>query len=157
MDRRCALEVLPVQLAEASGRVRLPPEELDDPHPGEPLLEERVEPGEPVADVAEGVSHPAAEDRGREPDQRNHREGDQRELDVDHQHHPHDGDEGEHVAEDRHHAGGEELVQRLDVGRHPGHQPADRIPVEVGDAEPLQMAEDLHPEVVHHPLADEAW
>ena len=44
-----------------------------------------------------------------------------------------------------HHARGEELVQRLDVGGDPGHQPADRVAVEVGDAEPLEMAEDLHP------------
>ena len=35
--------------------------------------------------------------------------------------------EREHVAEDGHHAGGEQLVQRLDVGGDPGHQPADRV------------------------------
>ena len=52
--------------------------------------------------------------------------------------------------------GGEQLVQGLDVGGDPGHQPADRVAVEVRDAEPLEMAEDLHAEIVHHPLADVA-
>ena len=61
--------------------------------------------------------------------------------------------QGEHVAEHGDHAGREQLVQRLHVGGDPGHQPADRIPVEVADAQPLQVGEDLHSEVVHHPLA----
>ena len=45
--------------------------------------------------------------------------------------------QGEHVAEHGHESGGEQLVERLDVGGDPGHQPADRVPVEVGNAEAL--------------------
>ena len=58
----------------------------------------------------------------------------------------------EDVAEDRHDAGGEQFVEDVDVGRHPGHQPADRVPVVVRDVEPLQMPVDLHPHVEHDPL-----
>ena len=50
--------------------------------------------------------------------------------------------------------GREQLVQGLDVGGDPGHQPAYRIPVEVADAQALEMAEDLHAQVVHHPLTE---
>ena len=41
------------------------------------------------------------------------------------------------------HAGGEHLVQDVDVGGHPGHQPADRIAIVELKVEPLQMAVDL--------------
>ena len=52
-------------------------------------------------------------------------------------------------------SGGEQLVQRLDIRGHPGHQPADRVPVEVLDAESLKVSEDLHTQVVHDALTDE--
>ncbi len=60
----------------------------------------------------------------------------------------------EHVAEHGHHSGREQLVECLDVGGDPGHQPADRIAVEVGDAETLQVGEQLEPEIGHHSLTD---
>jgi hypothetical protein len=148
-------QVLPVELGEACGRGFLPAEELDHAHARQPLLQERVQPRQPVPDVPERVAHPPAEDRGREPHQRDDGERDQRQLDVEDEHHPHDGQQGEDVPEDGDHAGGEQLVQRLHVGRDPGHQPADRIAVEVGDAEALEMPEDLHAQVVHHPLPHE--
>ena len=50
--------------------------------------------------------------------------------------------------------GRKELVEGLDVGGDAGHQPSDRIAVEVRDAEPLQVLEDLEPKVAHDALAD---
>ena len=64
----------------------------------------------------------------------------------------HDPDQQEDVAEDRHHAGGEQLVQDVDIRRHPRHQPADRVAVVVLDVDALQMPVDLHPHVEHDPL-----
>ena len=56
------------------------------------------------------------------------------------------------VAEDRDEAGGEQLVQGVDVGGHPGHQAADRVPVEEGERQALQVPEDLPAQVVHDVL-----
>src|SRR5688572_31872071 len=53
-----------------------------------------------------------------------------------------DADQHEDVAEDGHEAGGEELVQRINVGGHAGHQASDGIAVEVLHVQPLQMRED---------------
>ena len=64
----------------------------------------------------------------------------------------HDADEREHVAEDRDHAGREQIVQHVDVRGDARHQPADRIAIVVAQVEPLQMAVDRHPQVEHDPL-----
>ena len=47
---------------------------------------------------------------------------------------------------------GEELVERVDVGRDPRHQPADRIAVVERHVEPLQMRVNLHAQVEHDAL-----
>ena len=128
------VEVLPVERLEPPRRVRLAAEQLHHPHAGEPLLQEGVDPRQPYADVAEGLAHAAAEDAGRELHERDHRERDQRQPPVER---PAScamiATQGEEVAEDRHHAGGEQLVERLDVGGHARHQPADRVAVEVAE------------------------
>ena len=64
-------------------------------------------------------------------------------------------DEREHVAEDRHDAAREELVEHVHVARHARHQPPDGVPVVEADVDPLQVPVDLHPQVVHDALADE--
>ena len=81
------LEVIPVERREPPRRVLLAPEELHHPHAAQPLLQEGVEPGQPHPDVAERLADPPAEDPGREPDERNHREGHQRQPPVDGEHH----------------------------------------------------------------------
>ena len=86
-------------------------------------------------------------------DERQDGEGHQRQPPVHPEHHDHDADEREHVAEDRDDAGREEIVQHVDVGGDARHQPADRIAVVVAEVEPLQMAVDRHPQVEHDPLA----
>ena len=66
--------------------------------------------------------------------------------------HDHDADEREDVAEDRDDAGGEQVVQHVDVGRDPRHQPADRIAVVELQVEALQVPVDLHAQVEHDAL-----
>ena len=111
--------------------------------PLKPLLQEGIEAGQPDPDVAKAVAHLPAEDPGGEPDERDHRERHEREPPVDGEHHRHDRDQRERVAEDGHDPRGEQLVERLHVRGDPGHQPADRVSVEVADAEALQVREDL--------------
>ena len=62
---------------------------------------------------------------------------------------------GEHqnVAEHRDHAGREQLIERIDVGRHARHQPADRMPVVVPEFQLLQVLVHLRPKPVHDALA----
>ena len=53
---------------------------------------------------------------------------------------------------DRHHTGGEHLVQRVYVAGDAGDQTADRILVEERDVQALQMAKDLAAQIEHHLL-----
>ncbi len=87
-----------------------------------------------------------------ERDERQHGEGHQRQPPVHPQHHAHDADEREDVAEDRDDAGREQIVQHVHVRGDARHQPADRIAIVVAEVEPLQMAVDRHPQVEHDPL-----
>ena len=96
----------------------------------------------------------AAEPLRHQHDQRQHREGDQRQPPVHPQHDADDADQHERVAEHRDHAGREQLVERVDVARDARHQPADRVAIVVGHVEPLQVAVDRHPHVEHDALAD---
>ena len=82
-----------------------------------------------------------------------HREGHESEPPVEGQHHPHDPEEREEVAEDRDDARREELVHGVHVGRDPRDQPPDGVLVEVGDVQALEVAEDLRAHVQHDLLA----
>ena len=62
-----------------------------------------------------------------------------------------DDDEGQHedVFEDGEDAGGEHLVERVDVGGDAGDEFADGVAVEEGGGHALQMAEDLAAQIEH--------
>ena len=96
---------------------------------------------------------PRPEPVGHHEEERDHGEGDEGQLPVHGQHHAHDPEEREEVAEDGDHAGGEELVDGVHVGGHARHQPADRVLVEEADVQPLQVRVDLAAQVHHHALA----
>ena len=128
-------------------------EQLHGRHAGDVLLQERVDPRDPAADHAVGLADVPPEPLRDQRDQRQHGERHQRQPPVHPQHHGHDADEREDVAEDRHDARGEEVVQDVDVRGDARHQPADRIAIVVADVEPLQVAVDRHPQVEHDPLA----
>ena len=132
---------------------RLAAEQLHRGHAGDVLLQEGVDPRDPgrarcgTTRARCARNHCVTSD-----DQRQHRERDQRQPPVHRDQHDHDADQREDVAEDRDDAGGEQLVQHVDVGRHARHQPADRIAVVELQVEPLQVPVDLHPHVEHDPL-----
>ncbi len=148
------LQVVGVDLLELAELGALAAEKLHHAHPGDPLLQERVDTGEPDANVAIGAANVLAKPVGGEPNGRQHQERDERQLPAHEQHHAYNKDQGEDVPEHGHDARGEQLVQHLDVARQPGHQPADGVAVEEAEAETLELGEDLGAQVVHDPLAD---
>ena len=94
-----------------------------------------------------------AKQLGRVDDQWQYGQGEQGERPA---HGDHDGDdvgEREDVLKDGEDAGGEHLVQGIDVGGDAGDEATDRIAIEKGDVHPLEMAEDLRPEIEHDLLA----
>ena len=94
-----------------------------------------------------------AEELGGVDDERKDGEGEQRERPA---HREHDGDdvaERENVLKDGEDAGGEHLVQGVDVGGDASDETAYRVAVEEGDLHALEVAEDLGPEVEHDLLA----
>ena len=62
--------------------------------------------------------------------------------------------EADDVAEQADDAGGEHLVQRLDVAGEAGHEPPDRRAIEERRAERQHVAVDAHAQIVHAALAD---
>ncbi len=69
------------------------------------------------------------------------------------QHDDDDEGEDEDVFEDGEDAGGEHLVERVDVGGDAGDEAADGVAVEEGDVHALDVAEDLAAEIEHDLLA----
>src|SRR5690606_29123016 len=67
-----------------------------------------------------------------------------------------DDDAGQNgdAADHSRHAVVEELVDAADVVLDPAHQRADAAPVDVADAERLQMTEHPVPQVEHDPVAE---
>ena len=106
--------------------------------------------------VAIGLAHAHAEHVRRDDHERDHGERREREPPVDDEHQHADRQQREQVAEPGDDAGGEQLVERFDVRRHARHEPPDRIAVEERDRQPLQVREDLHAQIAHHALAEQA-
>ena len=146
--------MIPVQRVEPAEFTRAAPEQLHEPDPAYPLLHERVDPREPTANFAVCIAHLQAEQPAHPEDERDHRERREREPPVGDEHHRADRREREQVAQSRHHPRREQLVERLDVPRHPRHQAPHRGSVEVRDRQPLQVREQLGAQVLHHALSE---
>ena len=105
-------------------------EQLQHDDAGHVFLQICIDPGDGDANAPVALAHLAAEDRGRVEDERQHGEGDQRQPPVHFQHDDQDAQQHEDVFEDRHHAGGEHLVQRVHVAGDAGDETPDRVSVE---------------------------
>lgn len=128
---------------------RLAYEQLEHRHAGDVLLQEGVDRRDPCAHLAEAVASPALEPQGQEQKQRQDREGDHRQSPVEPEEHAHDAEEDRDVAADRHQPGGEELVERVDVTGDSRHQAAQRVAIEIRHGEPLEVPEEVAPEIEH--------
>jgi hypothetical protein len=148
------LQVALVDSRESLGGRVLLAEQLDDADACDPLLEERIDPGKPRTDVPVRIADLAAEQNRRDEHERKDGKRNQGEPPVEQQHGRDDRTDREDVAEDRHDARREHLVQHFDVARDPGHQAPHRVSVEEREFQSLQAREYLSPEVQHHMLAD---
>ena len=146
--------MVPVDFVEAAEGLLFLAEELRHAHPGDPLLQEGVDAGEPQPDVPVRPPHTRPKQPGGCENHRQDRECHQGKLPIQDQHRRDDRPDGEHVAEDRDHARGEHLIQGLDVTRDPGHETSHRVSIEERQLEALQVSENLASQVLHHPLAD---
>ena len=155
MDRpQVGVPVPGVDAAEPLEVPALAVEDLHRAHAAQVLVEVGVEPRQLRADVAERPAHPDAEGERHHRDQRQHRERHRHQLEVDARHGDQDAEQREQVAEDGHHAGGEQLVEHVHVAGDAGEQAPHRMAVEEGDRQALQVPEQPHPEIHHDALAD---
>ena len=143
-----------VERAELVTRPALAIEDLDGSDPAQPLVEERVEPRQTGADLAEAPAHAAAQRQRGDDDEGQHGKGHAHELGIEAHHRHEDPEQEEYVAHERHEPRGEQLVQDVDVVRDARHDAADRVTVEVRHRQPLQMAEERHAQVQHDVLPD---
>ncbi len=129
-------------------------EQLHGAHARDVLLQHRVDARDPDAHLAVERAHVRPEPLRDNGQQRQHGEAHQREPPVHQQQGDDDACERQHVAEHRDNAGGEEIVERVDVGSHACHEAADGIAVVVAEVELLQMAVNLAAQVEHDLLPD---
>src|SRR5207248_175413 len=93
------IEVRSIQLVEALRFSFLLSEKLDDAHPRQPLLQERIDSSDPYPDLAIGLTHTLSKETGNHHDERNYREGRQRQTPVHDQHRHADRHQREQIAE----------------------------------------------------------
>ncbi len=147
------LAVAVTALGEPRAAVPLAPEGLHDPQPGHRLLEVGVDQRHPLTGEFVRLHARPAEEVGADDQRRQGREDDERQLEVEHQQGDHDAEEGDDGDEGRDQARLEERRQRVDVRRHPGHDPAGQLPLVVVESEPLKLGEDLQTEGVQDALS----
>ena len=150
LDVRVA--VIAVDVLEALEVQRFAAEDLNGRHTRQVLLQIRVDARDERADHSIRLADVAAEPLGDQDDQRQDDEARQRQLRVHAQHHDHDAEQREHIAEDGDDSGGEQVVQDIHVARDARHQAANGITVVEPQIQPLQMGVNLHPQVVHDAL-----
>ncbi len=147
------VHVLPVDGGEVVVGARFAVEELDDAHAGDVLLHVGVDVGDGGADAAVGVADVAAEDAGDVEDGGNDGEGEEGERPAHAEHDEDDEEEDEDVFKDGKDAGGEHLVDGVDVGGDAGDEAADGVAVEEGGLHALDVGKDFAAHVEHDFLA----
>ena len=148
--------VVLVELVEALEVARLLRERAHDADAGQRLLQVGGDRGDLLARGAVGVGRHDPEGERAEREHREDEEGQQRQLDVEHEQDHRRADQRQRRAEQRHDAVGDELVERLHVVGQPRDQHA-RLAARVeADRQRLQVREELDPQVLQHALADPA-
>ena len=141
------LAVQIVVVVELAKGLRLAHEQLDHHHPRDRLLQVGVQPGDALADQPITVPRLEAEEVDRHQHERQQRQADQGEPQVDRQHDGGDAEQGDRIHQDGHGAGREHLVDHVDVGGHAGHQPSDGMAIEECRLEFLHVREDVDAQV----------
>ena len=128
-------------------------ERLDDAHAADVLGERGRHEAEPLADCAISPRGVDPEERGRQEHERQHRERGQREAPVEEEEDDRGADQEERALDERRHAVGHELVERLDVVRQPADDHARAVALVEAEREPLQVAEERVAQVGEDALA----
>ena len=150
---------LAVGLVELGHRRRVPrllAEAAHHPHAAQGLLQVAGDRADPLPGFPVGAVGDDPEDDAGRGDQREGDEGDQGQLDVEHEQDHDHADQGQHAGEHRHDAVGDELVERLDVVGHAADQHAGAAPGEEADRHRLQVGEDPLAQVLQGARADPA-
>ena len=150
------LAVVERDRAEVLRRALLAHERLHHPHAGDVLGERRRHEPEPLPHRRVRAGRARAEERARDDHERDHDQRREREPRVEHDQQERRAAEQERALRERRDAVGDELVDRLDVVRHPADQHAGPVPLVEAERELLQVAEELLAEVGEDPLADPA-
>jgi len=129
-------------------------EQLHDAHARNVFLQERVDSCDSGANVAIGIAHIVAKDEGDDENQRKDREGIESETRIHPEQQASHHRKQEEIIDHGHNAGGEKVVEGVDVGGDPSDQATHRVVVEVTHGQALEMAEDFGAHVVHGLLAD---
>ncbi len=125
---------------------------LRHPHPGQVLLEVRVDLGHPVAGAVVGQVGALAVEPCGDGQRRHDGGGDEGQRGAHHDEGHGDAAAGDAADDGLDQAGRQQLLHGVDVGGHPGHHPATHLPVVVVEREALQVGEDLDPQRVKHLL-----
>ena len=120
------------------------------------LLEVGVDDGQRLAHrVVEAVRDPAEDDR-RSDERDHHQQRPERQLDVEQQQRDPHADEGDERDQRGEQPVLDQRLELVDVGGHPGHDPAGHLPLVVVEREPLQLGPDPDPQARHDALAGAA-
>ncbi len=145
-------EVVPVDDAEVIAVDRLADIGLHDAHAGDTLGEVRVHDTDRAAGLPVGGLRVALPDTHDHHHDRQHKEAQQRQLPVREQHDRDDADEHQCVADNADNGVGEHLLDDGDIVLDARHHRADAAPVDIRDAEVLEVPEHAVSHVVHDPL-----
>src|SRR6266576_5396227 len=147
------VHVAAVDFDEAVIGAALAVKKLKHHHAADVFLQIRIDAGDGGTNAAVGITHLVAENLGREDNEWQHGEGDQRQLPIHAEHDPEDPCEHEEVFEDRDHARGEHFVQSVDVGSNARDESPHWVLVIEGDVHALEVAENLAAQIEHDLLA----
>ena len=147
-------ELLLVHRGESARRRRLLGERLHDAHARQAFLQRGERVADPVAQHEIGPVRLASEPHRRLHDEWGDHERDQGELPAQRHHHDQRTGEDQGVDDEHRQALAHQLLQRLDVGGHAGHEHAGAVAVEELHRQLLGVAEDLVAQIAQEPLTD---
>ena len=117
------------------------------------LLQVGVDFGDGDADAPVALGHAAPEYGGHQDHQRHHAQHQPGQPRAQLEHDGHNEAQHQHVAEDGHQSGSEQIVEHVHVGGDARHQPAHRVAVEEGQIQCLQVRHELLAQIEHGELA----
>ena len=139
---------------EPPGEGLLAPERLDDAHPLETLLQRREVRRDPIAHLEVRLVRYSPEPAAGEVDGRHDHEHTERQLPRHDDHYYNGADEQEDVLHEQHEALRDQLLQRVDVGRHAGDDASRLLRLEVVERQRHHVAEEPVTQVAQEALAD---